>query len=81
MLANGVDYPRTHSLRKLLETLARLVSEDKKVVIEGVLEKYLLELGILEDAYITSRYVMREITKEGVERLTSAAVEGMRIVP
>jgi hypothetical protein len=58
-----------------------LVSEDKKVVIEGVLEKYLLELGILEDAYITSRYVMREITKEGVERLTSAAVEGMRIVP
>ncbi len=81
MLANGVDYPRTHSLRKLLETLVKLVSEDKKEVVEGVLEKYLLELGMLEDAYITSRYVMREFTKKEVERLNSAVAEVMRIVP
>jgi len=35
LLANGVDYPRTHSVRALLEAL--------------------------EDAYITSRYVMRGV--------------------
>ena len=34
-LEKGVSYPRTHSVRALLE------------------------LGMLEDAYITSRYVMR----------------------
>jgi uncharacterized protein Smg (DUF494 family) len=31
---------------------------------------------MLEDAYITSRYVMREFTKQEVEKLT-AAVKGI----
>ncbi len=81
VLAEGVDYPRTHSLRTLLEMLSKLVPENKKPAVKSVLEKYLLELGMLEDAYITSRYVMREFTKGEVERLTSAVVEVMKIVP
>ena len=59
LLAEGIDYPRTHSVRALLEILSEVVGEDKKVVIRGVLEKYLMELSVLEDAYIMSRYVMR----------------------
>jgi HEPN domain-containing protein len=61
--------------------LSKLVPENKKPAVKSVLEKYLLELGMLEDAYITSRYVMREFTKGEVERLTSAVVEVMKIVP
>ncbi|MCW4019009.1 MAG: HEPN domain-containing protein [Candidatus Bathyarchaeota archaeon] len=54
--------------------------ENKKPAVKGVLEDYLLEIGMLEDAYITSRYVMREFTKEEVKRLTSAVQEIMRNV-
>lgn len=80
VLAEGVDYPRTHSVRALLEILSELVPENKKSAIRGILENYLLELGVLEDAYITSRYVMREFTKLEVEKLTKAVKEIMRNV-
>ena len=80
VLAEGVDFPRTHSVRNLLEMLSKLVPESKKPVVKSVLEKYLLELGMLEDAYITSRYVMREFSRGEVERLTSAVKEIMKIV-
>ncbi|MBM4400601.1 MAG: HEPN domain-containing protein [Crenarchaeota archaeon] len=80
VLAEGVDYPRTHSVRTLLEILSDLVPENKNSTIKGILESYLLELGMLEDAYITSRYVMREFTKQEVEKLTKAVKEIMKNV-
>lgn len=80
VLAEGIDYPRTHSVRALLEMLSDLASEDKRSRVKGMLEKYLLELGMLEDAYITSRYVMREFTKQEVERLAKAVKEIMEDV-
>ena len=36
---------------------------------------YILELGILEDAYITSRYIMREFRKEEAEKLKETVEE------
>jgi len=48
-----------------------LSSEKEKTVIKNLLKNYLLELGILEETYITSRYVMREFKKEEVEILVS----------
>jgi len=80
LLENGVDYLRTHSVRTLLEILQRVVSEDKKEVVRDALSEYLLELGILEDAYITSRYVMREFREEEVRRLLQVVKEVMRAV-
>ena len=80
LLENGVDYPRTHSVRTLLEILQRVVSEDKRKVVRDALNKYLLELGILEDAYITSRYVMREFREEEVKRLLQVVKEVMKAV-
>jgi HEPN domain-containing protein len=80
VLAEGVDYPRTHSVRALLEILSEIVPENKKSKVKGVLENYLLELGVLEDAYITSRYVMREFTKKEVEKLAKAVKEMMKNV-
>lgn len=79
-MAEGVDYPRTHSVRALLEMLSDLALENKKLGVKGILKNYLLELGILEDAYITSRYVMREFTKQEVERLAEAVKEIMKNV-
>jgi len=80
VLAEGADYPRTHSIRTLLEILSELVPKNKKSTILGILENYLLELGMLEDAYITSRYVMREFTKQEAEKLTKAVKEIMKNV-
>jgi len=34
-----------------------------------------MDLGVLEDAYITSRYVMREFKREEVERLARVVRE------
>ena len=60
--------------------LSELVPENKKSIIKSTLENYLLELGMLEDAYITSRYVMREFTKQEAEKLTKAVKEIMKYV-
>lgn len=75
LLAEGVEYPRTHSVRALLEMLLELVPENRKHVINNVLENYLLELGLLEDVYITSRYITREFTKQELEKLAEAVRE------
>jgi len=81
MLANGIEYPRSHSLRALFEILSELVEEKEKSMIRSLMDDYLFELGILEDAYITSRYVMREFRKEEAERLMKVVEEVMKSVP
>lgn len=63
------EYPRTHSVMALLEILLKVVDENKKGVIKGILEKYLMELSVLKDAYITSIYVMRDFSRQEAERL------------
>jgi len=75
LLAEGADYPRTYSVRVLLEILSELVPEDKRSSVKKVLEDCLLELGMLEDAYITSRYLMREFTRQEVEKPADAVKE------
>lgn len=79
-MAQGVDYPRTHSVRALLEILEQVMPNSKRPVAKQVLEKYVLELGMLEDAYITSRYVMRDFTKQEAQMLTKTVKEIVEIV-
>jgi len=45
-----------------------------------MLNNYLFELGMLEDAYITSRYVPREFKKQEAERLMKLVKEVMENV-
>jgi len=78
-LTNGVDYPRTHSVRALLEALME-VSQENRSVIERILDVYLMDLGVLGDACITSRYVMREFKREEAERLAKVVREVMKIL-
>lgn len=73
LIQNGVEYPRHHGVRTLIEVLIKVLSDDAKTVLKDILDKYLLEFGMLEDAYISSRYIIREFRKEEIERLRKAA--------
>ncbi|WP_054856640.1 HEPN domain-containing protein [Vulcanisaeta sp. JCM 16159] len=77
ILEYGAQYPRTHSIRYLLKFLRDIVPSDKKRVVSELLDKYLFELGVLEDAYIGARYVPREYTREEAERLIKVVNEIM----
>ncbi|MCX8171276.1 MAG: HEPN domain-containing protein [Candidatus Bathyarchaeota archaeon] len=77
LLEYGAGYPRTHSVRVLLEALASIAPENKRDTIRALLNEHILELGILEDAYITSRYVMRDFRKGEIEKLKKTVLEVM----
>ncbi len=53
---------RTHSLRALLEDLS--TNE-----VRHLINNYMLEIGLLEDAYIASRYIARRYSKDEVEKV------------
>lgn len=77
LLKLGIDFPRTHSVRKLLEIIHEVTGEDK---IKEILRKFNIELGALEDVYITFRYVARDYNREEVERFKKVVEEVMRVV-
>jgi len=77
VLRLGVDYPRTHSVRKLLELVYKLTGSDE---VEKFFSNYAIELGVLEDAYITSRYIPREYTREEAKRLLGVVREVIEVV-
>lgn len=79
LLERGIAYPRIHSVRRLLELLVR-VDEKFKDIVEELLERFSVELGALEDAYISSRYMPREYTRVEVERLKAVVNEVLRAV-
>lgn len=77
MLKLGVDYPRMHSIRRLLEVVYELTNGSK---VMELVSKYSVELALLEDAYITSRYVVREFRPDEVTRLKKVVDEVVRVV-
>ena len=80
LLENGLDYPRTHSIRRLLELLAEVIGMPLSQRINQLIDKYSLELALLEDAYITSRYIPRDFRKDDVLKLKKAVEEVMTVV-
>ncbi|MEM4912858.1 MAG: HEPN domain-containing protein, partial [Desulfurococcaceae archaeon] len=77
LLSLGVDYPRTHSVRRLLELVHELTGSND---VEKLLLEYSIELALLEDAYITSRYVPRDFRAEEVLRVKEAVDRVLRVV-
>ncbi|AEA11509.1 HEPN domain protein [Thermoproteus uzoniensis 768-20] len=77
LLKLGADYPRTHSVRRLLEMIHRLTGDAE---LQEAALRLSVELSLLEDAYITARYVPKEFTKEEVERLKKAVDEVRSVV-
>ncbi len=81
LLGKGAEFPRTHSVKKLMKLLSELSAGECAEVLEIMLKTYTLELGILEDACITSRYGIRDFEKEEAEKILSAAkviIDGIR---
>ncbi len=77
ILKLGGDYPRTHSIRRLLDFIYELTKHNK---IKDILQKYSVELALLEDVYITSRYIAREFRQEEVNRLRNVIDEVFEVV-
>lgn len=77
LLKLGADYPRTHSVRRLLEVAYRLTGDEE---VREVASRLSVELSLLEDAYITARYVPKDFTREEVERLKKAVDEVVGVV-
>jgi len=69
------DYPRTHSLITLLSELRR-VDED---VITRFVRENRLKLHALEDAYLTSRYFVKEFDESDAEELLEISEEVIRL--
>ena len=72
------EMPRTYSIRQLFNAL-RLVLGKHKDIDQFVGRKRSLIIR-LEDAYINSRYVLREYEREDVEELVTFAEEVLEFV-
>ncbi|MEM3794143.1 MAG: HEPN domain-containing protein [Candidatus Bathyarchaeia archaeon] len=77
LILHGVDYPRTHSIRRLLEMLSSILGERGSWV-KSLLRDRALEISFLEDAYISSRYLLREFGEEEYRRVREVVEEVMR---
>uniref|UniRef100_A0A7C3SM22 HEPN domain-containing protein n=1 Tax=Thermofilum pendens TaxID=2269 RepID=A0A7C3SM22_THEPE len=77
LLKLGIDSPRTHSVRRLLEMLHEVTGENR---IKEVLHRFNIELGALEDAYIMSGHVARDYNREEVARFKKVVEEVVRVV-
>ncbi|MEM1623495.1 MAG: HEPN domain-containing protein [Sulfolobales archaeon] len=77
LLSLGVDYPRTHSIRRLLELVHELTGDEN---VKELWVEHSVELALLEDAYITSRYVPRDFRVEEVTRVRGVVGRVIRVV-
>jgi HEPN domain-containing protein len=77
LLKLGLEFTKTRSVRRLLELIYKVTNSEE---IRGALANYAVELGSLEDAYITSRYVAREYCEEEARKLLQTVRRVMDIV-
>jgi len=75
LLEEGVAYPRTHSIRRLLELLASVKDDER---LKKVIKEYAVELKLLEEAYISSRYVASDFSEDEVIEVKKVVEEIMR---
>jgi HEPN domain-containing protein len=69
------DYPRTHSISLLISILKKTSSYDALV---KFLEERRKDVSLMEDAYIASRYLVREYTREEAEVLINMTKEVLK---
>ena len=74
LLENGVYFPRIPGVRALIRLLIDL-KKNQFSKLSSLLDKYELELSLLEDAYITSRYIPKEFTESELRKIMKALEE------
>ncbi|MEZ0345635.1 MAG: HEPN domain-containing protein [Infirmifilum sp.] len=70
LLGEVGDYPHTHSLSSPISILRRL---EKYRELVKLFEDNVAVVRLMEDAYISSRYLPREFTRDEAEKLLSLA--------
>ena len=71
------DFPKTHSLLRLIKDVARVYGSKE---LKRFYSENLEMLYLLEEAYITSRYVPREYGKEIAERILKFAEKALEVL-
>lgn len=71
------DYPRTHSVRRLLGELRDVLGSK---VLRDFIKANRARLSNLEDAYLMARYFVKEYVKEDAEDMVKLVEEVMRVV-
>jgi len=69
------DYPRTHSISSLVSIIKKTAGYE---ALMRFLEENRMGLRLMEDAYISSRYLVREFAKEEAEMLINIATEVLK---
>jgi HEPN domain-containing protein len=64
LLKLGLEFTKKWSIRRLLELIYKITNSEE---IRGALANYAVELGSLEDAYITSRYLLGNTVRRRLE--------------
>jgi len=77
LLKLGLEFMKKWSIKRLLELIYKITNSEE---IRGALANYAVELGSLEDAYITSRYFAREYCEEEAKKLLQTVRGVMDIV-
>jgi len=71
------DYPKTHSLIRLLRDVMRVYGDN---VLKEFYEENMEALYLLEEAYIASRYLPREYDREIAERILGFAKKALEVL-
>lgn len=71
------DYPRTNSLIRLIKDVIKVYKEES---VEKLLQENMEALYLLEEAYITSRYLPRQYDKEIAERMLKFTEKALEVL-
>lgn len=69
------DYPKLHSISNLISILRKTQKYEPLI---KFFDENRLKIRLMEDAYLMSRYTMREYTKEEAEMLVDVAKEVLK---
>lgn len=62
-------YPKTHSLEELLKGIGKVYSKEKEI--EKILKEKASQIGDLDQAYLTARYLPVEFSQNRIENMLS----------
>ncbi len=71
------DYPRTHSIRRLLGELRRLLRSEE---LEDFIRVNRVRISVLEDAYLMARYFIKEYSAEDSKDMIKLAEDLMKLI-
>ncbi|MCS7138666.1 MAG: HEPN domain-containing protein [Crenarchaeota archaeon] len=78
LLEKGVEFPKTHTLRKLFILLGDMLNRSEEF--KNFANEKILEFSSLEDAYVTARYFPRDFEKEEALKLLCFAEEVKELI-